>query len=63
MKKKYIFKNPLSNGLETIAFIPKINGFLVLECKPNSKLKKNMIFGKKSFLYKKLFKIKKIWYK
>jgi len=55
------FPNPITNGAETLIYLEKIDAFKVVLKDDRSNLNDKIIYGKRTGLYKKLMRLKRIW--
>lgn len=63
MIRKKPFPNPLTNGAETLVYLEKIDSFKIITKEARSKLDEKIVYGKRTGLYKKLMRLKRIWNK
>ena len=55
------FPNPMTNGAETLVYLEKLDAFKIIAKESRSKLNNKIIYGRRTGLYKKLMRLKRIW--
>jgi len=61
MTRRKPFPNPITNGAETLIYLEKFDAFKVIAKENRSSLNDKIMYGKKTGLYKKLMRLKRIW--